>query len=712
MADIDALLSEIEANDKPLTVAETGLGLARSVLSGPTFNYGDNLEALLFSVVGPRTYGEELAGIRAEQDRFKQKVDYVDNAVEIGASFLNPLSALDKIKKGSSLASTLAKVVRNPVAESAIAGAGLADGGDVVQSALLGAGGGVIGAGTSSVVGKGLQTAGKEADRLKLSAFGIGYQDIKNQIKKAGDFFAKTGGDLPILGVVDKAEKEGIINAGNEAVENLASVLGKQETISKELKAVIAQVDQAMPPGAGQGAILGGKKLPQKDFQTSNTEQYIKSLSGTAKEKAQQAAEKEIAALKTQMQSGSVAELQDLKVGLNYKYDKNPYTEDIIKAIRQDLKEEIENRINNAVSKGLVPKDLQDSARLLNSEWGGLADLRDAFNKGLAKDYGGDAVEDFYRSFQTTGGAGSFNIMSAASGNPLWSLLGQGLNLVRYNENKSAFADVLRTFQKPLGKAGDLVSGITGRSSVQGLEASGINDAILNGGRSEPKAAQPLSIDDLLGEIEGSLNSGKNPTQSPQAQTGSQGVVNSLLPGSQPGPVNTSLSNSIPTASPTQVNDFAFMNTLFKGDKMDIKPAQVIEEIKKNPVDHAIALMESNLNPKAKNPESSASGLFQLIKKTAGSLGVKNVFDPAENYKGYLQLKQATIDKFDIDPNDYRSIYASHYLGEGTFKKWLDGDKLSPAQAKQVQELEEILFPRLDKLYAKAVKEASGVVTA
>jgi hypothetical protein len=132
----------------------------------------------------------------------------------------------------------------------------------------------------------------------------------------------------------------------------------------------------------------------------------------------------------------------------------------------------------------------------------------------------------------------------------------------------------------------------------------------------------------------------------------------------------------------------------------------VIEAVKANPVDHAIALMESNLDPKAKNPDSTASGLFQLIKGTAKDLGVKDVFDPGENYDGYLKLKQSTIDKFGIEPDDYRSIYASHYLGENAFSKWLDGKPLSDTQQKQVNYLENTLFPKLDKFYAKAVGEA------
>lgn len=165
-----------------------------------------------------------------------------------------------------------------------------------------------------------------------------------------------------------------------------------------------------------------------------------------------------------------------------------------------------------------------------------------------------------------------------------------------------------------------------------------------------------------------------------------------------------------PISGENATQPYGFINTLLKGEDMDMKPAQVIEEIKKNPTDHAIALMESNLDPKAKNPESSASGLFQLINKTAKDLGVKDVFDPAENYQGYLKLKQDTIDRFGTD--DYRTIYASHYLGAPTLKKWMDGETLSETQQRQVEYLEKVLFPRLDKFYEKALREKNGVVEA
>lgn len=714
MAEIDELLSAIDANQRPLSLTEKVLGYARSYLSGPTFGFADNIEAAIAAPFTDNTYSEELANIRRQQSLFKEKTDYLDNVVEMGSgAVLNPLSKLGELLRGVGVVNTASKVVTNPVSQAAIAGMGEADGENLAPTALASAVVGGVGSAGASMLGKTLETIGKEADRLKLSSFGIGYQDIKNQLKKAGDSFVRGESDLPIINIVDSAEKAGTIKAGSDAIENLFGVLKKQDELSGELKKVIALVDEAAPPVGGKTPLL---KMPTKaslTFPTTNTDRYINALSGTAKEKAQDAANKEIAAITKQMKLGTVAELQNLKVGLNYKYDKNPYTEDVVKTVRQDLKEAIEARVNKAVTDGKLAPEFMDSVRSLNQEWGGLADLRDAFNKNLAREYGGDAVEDFYRSFQTTGGSGSFNIMSAATGNPLWAILGAGGNIARMDENKSAIADIFRTYQKPLEIAGEVLGGtsrvpapITARTTVQAAEAAGVLDAI---GGDNAQANQSQDIDALLGAIDRLSVSGSSPKK--------ENIGTLLQPKEDSSLVSESLKKieEVPSFNPTssasanQGQDYSFMNTLFKGDKVDKQAVEVIQEIKKDPIDHAIMLMESAGDPNAKNPDSSASGLFQLIKKTATNLGVKDVFNPAENYAGYKKLRAETEKA--LGTNDVKMIYASHYLGLPTLQKWIDGKALSAEQEKQVRYLKNVLFPRLEKIYNGLIND-SGVTTA
>ena len=164
------------------------------------------------------------------------------------------------------------------------------------------------------------------------------------------------------------------------------------------------------------------------------------------------------------------------------------------------------------------------------------------------------------------------------------------------------------------------------------------------------------------------------------------------------------------TASSNPNLESAFKKVLGEDMYKNQPVKEVIQAVKADPVDHAIMLMESGGNPKAKNPESSASGLFQLIKKTAGNLGVEDVFDAGDNYDGYLKLKQTAIDKYGVDPSDYKSLYSFHYLGETAFRKLLNGEELSGKQKAQVKYLKSTLFPKLDKFYQKAIKETGQVV--
>ena len=118
--------------------------------------------------------------------------------------------------------------------------------------------------------------------------------------------------------------------------------------------------------------------------------------------------------------------------------------------------------------------------------------------------------------------------------------------------------------------------------------------------------------------------------------------------------------------------------------------------------------MESGRNWKAKNPTSPASGGFQLIKSTAKALGVKDPFDPEQNYEGYLKLRQE-YSRLARKPEDF---YAVHYLGAPTFRKWKNGNALTEQQQEQVDYLENKLIPKFKRIYAQKLKNKSGMVEA
>ena len=147
------------------------------------------------------------------------------------------------------------------------------------------------------------------------------------------------------------------------------------------------------------------------------------------------------------------------------------------------------------------------------------------------------------------------------------------------------------------------------------------------------------------------------------------------------------------------------------GDDMDDKPkdvAQVEALIDQDPIDAAIYQVESSRNPLAKNKNSTASGGFQLISKTAKALGVKDVFDLADNYQGYKKLREENEERFKT--SDPLTIYAAHFLGAPLLDKWRKGKGLTKDEAAQVKELREKALPRFKEAYELIVSQKSGSI--
>lgn len=152
-------------------------------------------------------------------------------------------------------------------------------------------------------------------------------------------------------------------------------------------------------------------------------------------------------------------------------------------------------------------------------------------------------------------------------------------------------------------------------------------------------------------------------------------------------------------SQPTQKKNLP-MTTEPKATKQDV--AAIEAEIDSDPFDAAVYQAESGRNPLAKNPETSASGAFQLIKKTAANLGVKDVFDLKDNYEGFKKLKAENIRALGTD--DPKLLYMAHYLGAPVLKKWLAGKTLTDEEEAQVRYLKQKALPDFMKIYNSIVK--------
>lgn len=666
---------ELENNylkSKPLTPGEAVAAQATNVL-GAGLGFGDEVSAGVNSAIDYFTqdgnqsisdlYSNRKTQINDLQNRLSAQAPVVAAAGEILPSFLLPVGQLGKAKGVVGLLKNTGKAATIGAGYGATSGffnaddglknriAGAEQGGKL--GALFGGGANILGAGVGKV-GEKLTNAGKG---YTLGAFNI----TANDIKKANKVLSSGKEDTPLLKSIDAIKKSGALKEGLDPGVVKDKVLGEIADKNKSVLSLIKKADEI--------AIEKGKAVSDlPDFKA--TQRYISRLKGDLKDEAQALFDKELNGyLKTLDNKGNLVDWQNVKVSLQKatKYDKDfsPLKNDITQLMASDTKRFIEKNTDN-----LLPKDLSGLVKKTNAEVGQRRPLVKILERNLAREQASNPTKSLIELMRTTGGFGVPILLGGAE----------------------------------YGRSGDLTNALTAAAAGKVLTSKGFQlgagTALRKGGGLVTKGAEKMDKSNLLSRLGlmGLTQLNPSPVEQPQPldQALSQLVTPEQL---QPGR-DLSLSDiqgeDMPKAEDIQLD-------VLPTDKT--KRVKAVEQlIDSDPIDATIYEIESARNPKAKNPESSAAGGFQLLKKTASTLGVKDVFDLADNYKGYLKLKeenQNVLSNLGLDPQDPEALYSLHYLGSPVFKKVALKKPLTETEQEQVAYLKKTVLPRFRKIYTQ-----------
>lgn len=629
MADIDSLMSSIlaatpESVAAPLTWQEKIQGPARSLVSGATFGFGDELEASLGEMLGQGSYDDMLGMIRGERERYAKKNPGVTTALEMGGSLAVPVGKIGSIFKNAPAGLSLfSKGPVQAIATGALQGAGYANEGERLKGAATGAAiGGATGAITEGL-SRFFSRPNLQADRLITSAYGVPQQAIKKAAAVADDLIED---ELPLVATLKQYESAGVINAANDVSENIVNLAGKEKEAMAGLLPILKAADKALPADKAVFELaeelpgLATKKLP---FEPKRALAFIASRSGSANEDAAAALGDELKSLLSRdIKTGTIAELQKAKVGLNYRFgaNDNPYKPDMIKALRSDIRAEIERRVNAGALAGLLPEEYAGKVRELNNFFGKTRELKDIFKHNLYKQYGGDVVEDVVGLQKTTGGAGTGILSTANTGNPLPAIMALASQAAKIPEAKSELGQAFRSTAPLLELASEGFGALPGRVPTAAILA-----------QNKQEAPERNEVSELLQSILAAQPSKKKMSDE--------------------------------AIKPSAVGDVDAVDTATATDSAVDLDALV----------NAVIGQESGGNPKAigyETPETKrqgarALGLMQIMPKTAADiareLGVKDydLFDPETNRKFGRYYLSKMLERFNNDPELALTAYHS-----------------------------------------------------
>lgn len=377
---------------------------------------------------------------------------------------------------------------------------------------------------------------------------------------------------------------------------------------------------------------------------------------------------------------GRLSYLQKQKVALGKSYDPaDAVLSGFNRAIYSDIKNTIESYVPEV---GNLNKQLQPYKV-----------VRPIVERSLTAAENASPMSKLRDVAYTTGGVGVPTLAGTALAGPIGTVAGFGVGVG------------LKALASPTGQA----------LLARGLRnTAGLTKAML-GERAAPivKSAPAVMTTRRVAPQKGYLENAVDPTLQPTESTGTPTPYTEKSPTpadylATGGSKSATSGIASVFAAPRSITESAPRSNSYLESPSPIKEmfkmsakedAVAIEQIKADPYYSALAKTESDFNPLAKNPKSSAKGMFQFIDATAKKLGVSDPFNVRDSFEAVRKLTAQNAYRFNT--TDPATLYAAHYLGAPLLSKVMRGLDLSPKEAAILKSFETSALPRFKKAYQK-----------
>lgn len=649
-----------------------------STVNAGTFNQLPRIAAAGSAALTGEDYNQALERAYAGRQAIRERSPLASGAGDIIGGLVNPLDKLNKLGSLARIGSAAGQTALYQTGEQ----------GTSLQDA---ASAGLLGGGTTAVfeaiplIGKpirklqetfqesglGLRGAAMKKAGSKVkdkTLLGEGYDLVRDLLKK---------GDGP-QGAIEQAQKvmTGSANRAGSYVEvadaKIKELVKKQEDIALDVSNKLFKKTKV----GNQAIMLPKSKVPAIEFDLNQAKNYMAAGDtgrltsavggdiGTFKQNYEELVKDIINPIQQAKAAGTkpAVNLEDLMVlrrKLSGKY--NQYAQqgkaEVYTAVVDDLNRAITNNLKNYEKAGVLKVGTSDEFRQAGKDMQKLITFNDAVTLSAASK-GNLALPGDLAKAVTSGGGLSMAAYFAGASNPLVATA------------IGSFGS-MPSVQGALGQG--IEKGINLAEDVGGMSRPFIDSAIktgipLEGEAPEPNMSMPQqtgSADSLSSRLMAEFGDipsqpSVTPSQAPQSlserllaefgqapqsvDSGTSSLANGDLPSQQP-----SLKQGV-SLSPDSLGSLA-----------DFYPA--------------LAMTESSLNPMARNPESSAKGLFQFVDKTAQGVGLQDPFDPRQSLAAVQSLTQENVNRFGVQ--DPVELYKMHYLGAPTYEAYRNNQPLN-----------------------------------